>query len=633
MDAKIVAFSTTRGMTKRCREVFDKQGLPELPIYELTMQSALTQAEQCIGEGALVIICRGGTADYLRGRLEIPIIDIRHSFLSVFLSVKELRKRFRSIAIVAFGLACNAVRKYNAIMGDDVRVLEVSESEDFETLFDEARRGGAEVVLGGIQVEELCRRNGFPYYSMEPDDSEIGQALEEARYSLRIEEERAQQYGLITTILDCAAEGIVGVDGRGTIFHINRVARDLLHYTGPCRVSELLPSERVERAVGSGDDFVGEFLTVRGRGVVCSGRSIRNGGAVSGMVLTLQEASEISTIDRHIRKRLLGKGHVAKKEFGDVIGHSSAIHQAIKTARRYARSESNVLIVGETGTGKEMFAQSIHNASPRSGEPFVAVNCAALPPAILESELFGYVHGAFTGARAEGKAGIFELAHKGTVFLDEISEMSTDLQVKLLRVLQEREVTRIGDDKVLPVEIRVLAATNMNIQAAIADGRFREDLYYRIGVLELSIPPLRERWEDIPDLVRYFMRGRKTMTYRAEEALKEYPWPGNIRQLSNIMERLDVLCDHSVITYEDVCQVLPIEERRAAERSAGEDADAPDRPNLLPRMEERLILEVLAQTGGNKTLAAKLLGMSKTTLWRRLKEFRLAEDTSEPAFR
>lgn len=628
MESKIAAFSTTKGMTRRCREVFVRQGCPEIPIYEMTMDSALAQAEKCIHDGTLVLICRGGTAEFLRKCIEVPIIDIRHSFLSVFLSVKELRKQYRTIAIVAFGLACDAVRKYNSIMNDDVRVLEVTSSEEFESSFEDAVRSGAEVVLGGIQVEALCRERGFPYFSMEPDDSEIGQALEEAFYSLRIEEERNQQYSLITTILNCATEGIVGIDGTGTVFHINQVARRLLHYTERCRIDDLMPAEKVLRTLETGEDYPSELVTVRGKGLVCGCRAIRSGDAVSGAVLTLQEASAISTMDGQIRKKLLGRGHVAKKEFVDLVGHSTAILQAVKTAQRYARSGSSLLILGETGTGKEVFAQSIHNSSSRRKEPFVAVNCAALPPNILESELFGYVHGAFTGARTEGKPGIFELAHKGTVFLDEISEMSTDLQVKLLRVLQEREVTRIGDDRVIPVDVRVLAASNIDIQGAIAQGRFRMDLYYRIGVLELYLPPLRERREDIPDLAESFMRGHKSLTARAEEALKAYPWPGNIRQLSNVMERLDVLCDHSVITHEDVLKVLDVSPGAPGipERPASADAGSAADEALLPRMEERLIQEVLSQVGGNKALAASRLGMSKTTLWRRLKAIRGANE-------
>ena len=218
----------------------------------------------------------------------------------------------------------------------------------------------------------------------------------------------------------------------------------------------------------------------------------------------------IQMVDRKIRKELIGRGHFAKNKFDDIVGDSRLISQTKQKAMRYAMSNSAVLIVGETGVGKEMFVQSIHNYSNRKYKPFVAVNCAALPQSIMESELFGYVKGAFTGARSEGKLGIFELAHTGTVFLDEISELPLDVQAKLLRIIQEKELTRVGDDKTIPIDVRVIAACNTNLRECVSNKTFRQDLYYRIAVLELKIPPLRERTEDIPHLVAQIIKGKET---------------------------------------------------------------------------------------------------------------------------
>jgi len=276
------------------------------------------------------------------------------------------------------------------------------------------------------------------------------------------------------------------------------------------------------------------------------------------------------------------------------------------------------LISGATGTGKELFAQGIHNFSNRRGEPFVAINCAALPQDILESELFGYVRGAFTGARSEGKAGIFELAHKGSVFLDEITEISQNVQAKLLRVLQEKEVMRIGDDKVIPVDVRIIAASNKDLRGEIAAGRFREDLYYRIGVLELSLPPLTERVDDIPLLFDHFFKGGKILNAQAEKLVKEYSWPGNIRELKNVVDRLDALCDHSTILEEDVKKAM----RLPSKPNVG-GISTPALEKLLPRLEERLIRETLEKHAGNRGEAAAVLGMSPTTLWRRMKKYGL----------
>ena len=245
-----------------------------------------------------------------------------------------------------------------------------------------------------------------------------------------------------------------------------------------------------------------------------------------------------------LRRQVTGGRSKAKYTFRDIVGNSHALSECKAIAQRMARSDSSILITGGTGVGKELFAQSIHNASSRSQQPFIAVNCGALVESLLESELFGYEKGAFTGANKNGKQGLFELAHKGTLFLDEIGEMPLHLQVRLLRVLQEKEVVRVGGDLVIPVDVRVIAATNKDIPELIRQNRFRSDLFYRLNVLPLYIPPLVERKEDIPLLIDYFKQKLKadfTLTEQAEERLLAYSFPGNVRELRNCMEYLSNL--------------------------------------------------------------------------------------------
>ncbi len=625
MGAKIVMFSTTPGMTQKSREVFARRGCEDIPIYELTTAQALAQGEKCLREGARVIICRGGTAEYLRKFFEIPIVDVRHSFLSLFQAVQQLRDRHNNIAVVGYNRTCEIARKYNAVMPDKLGVYEVTSNDQFETQIKRAISGQTDVVIGGFQVRSICQNHGYHYYSSVPDDTEINQALDEAFFSLRIEEERTQQYSLLTTVLNSTGEGIISINHDGYIMHTNRIARNLLQCSAGMPLSDFIVADRFLKTAQTGENFYGEMLNVHGNSIVCSCQVINRQGNADGAVISLQEENTIRALDSRIRKRELGRRHFAKRDFSDIIGSSETLHRAKETARRYARSTNAVLITGETGTGKEMFAQAIHNYSERRLEPFVAINCAALPPNILESELFGYVKGAFTGARDEGKAGIFELAHRGTVFLDEISEMSTDVQVKLLRVLQEKEVTRIGDDKVIPIDVRILAACNKDLLKEIAAGSFREDLYYRVCVLELEIPPLRKRAQDIPLLVRHFMRGRKSLTVRAEEVMMQYSWPGNIRQLSNVTERLDVLCDNDIITEGDVREALQSQRRNL--QLNGETKEGSLEKAVVPvridEMEEKLIRDALVHCENNRERAAQLLGMSKTTLWRRLKQMGL----------
>ena len=282
---------------------------------------------------------------------------------------------------------------------------------------------------------------------------------------------------------------------------------------------------------------------------------------------------------------------------------------AKKKAELFAQSESNVLIYGRTGTGKELFAQGIHNASRRAQGPFVAINCAALPENLLESELFGYEEGAFTGARKGGKQGLFELAHGGTIFLDEISEISAGVQARLLRVLEEREVMRLGGESVIPVDVRVVAATNRDLNTLVQQGQFREDLFFRLYVLELRLPTLAERVEDIPLLMERFLLENKVMLELAEikqiahhHLLTTYSWPGNVRELKNFAERIVTLCSMQP----DPDQLLHtiFENRRGIKKNHSEKQD---------------ILRVLKEVGGNRTLAAANC-ISRTTLWRRLKE-------------
>src|SRR5699024_4066257 len=279
----------------------------------------------------------------------------------------------------------------------------------------------------------------------------------------------------------------------------------------------------------------------------------------------------------------------------------------------FSKTQSNIFLQGDTGTGKEIFAQSIHNTSSRKNRPFVAVNCGALSESLLESELFGYVKGAFTGASKDGKAGYFELAHKGTIFLDEIGELPFQLQSRLLRVIQEREIKRLGDEKVIPIDVRIIAATNQKLHSLIAQSKFREDLFYRLQVLKIRIPSLRERKTEIPLLAENFINRFKVkekkeiiFTSSAKESLMQYELYGNIRQLENVCKRLVIMCDRE-LTQDTVQMVMDEEESTKFEKDV----------NIYDNKKD-YYQRVLEEVQYNKQLAADKLGISRTTLWRRL---------------
>jgi len=314
-----------------------------------------------------------------------------------------------------------------------------------------------------------------------------------------------------------------------------------------------------------------------------------------------------------------------KFERGEITAHSDRMKEVLKTVDQIAKSASTVLIEGESGTGKELIAHRIYQGSPRRQKPFVAVHCAALTETLLASELFGHEKGAFTGA-TERKVGRFERAHEGTLFLDEIGEISQETQVKLLRVLQDGEFERVGGTKSIHADVRLVCATNKNLAEEVRAGRFREDLYYRINVIYLKVPPLRERKEDIPVLIDEFIRqyakaNRKPVTGiddAAVEALGAYTWPGNIRELKNIIERMIVLCPGDRLTLENVPEDIRFP---GALRPATGFTEAAPPSGKIEDMEKSMIVRALQEVQGNKSLAAKNLGISRRTLYRKMDEY------------
>ncbi|MGA1867823.1 MAG: sigma-54-dependent transcriptional regulator [bacterium] len=316
----------------------------------------------------------------------------------------------------------------------------------------------------------------------------------------------------------------------------------------------------------------------------------------------------------------------AHYNFGEMVGQSRAIQMIYQQIQKIAPTESSVLITGESGTGKELVAHSIHAMSPRKNNPFIKVNCSALTETLLESELFGHEKGAFTSAIRQ-KRGKFELADKGTIFLDEIGDMSENLQAKLLRVLQEKEIDRVGGEHTIRIDVRIIAATNRNLFKLAQKGQFREDLYYRLNVIPLELPPLRRRKEDIPLLIEHFLRKKGAemkkpvthISHQALEALEQYDWPGNIRELENLIERALVLCDGDRILLEDFPVLLARGEHNIL------NLPKEDLPlhMVLENLELQLIKRAMERAGGVKTKAAEILGLKTSALYYKLEKYNM----------
>ncbi len=419
---------------------------------------------------------------------------------------------------------------------------------------------------------------------------------------------------------------------------------------------ERLGLHRYDLVVAAVDDPVLDWRSLVTRGLLHAGRpflAVAREPEIEGVVEAVQMgARAFAPLDQAVHRALLMAQELTgapegeregQDSFMGIVGKSPAMERVFTMIQRVATVDSTVLITGESGTGKELVARAIHLLGPRRRAPFVPVNCGAIPGELLESELFGHEKGAFTNA-IRTRPGRFELANGGTIFLDEIGEMSPMLQVKLLRILQERAFERVGGTSTITVDIRVVAATNIDIDEAVREKRFREDLYYRLNVIPIQMPPLRERREDIPLLIDHFLRrfrrkkgwGVDGVEERAMEALMAYPWPGNVRELENVVERMVVLAQSSMIRWEDLPQRIRDGAGGGAPPSEHHGSAGPVLPpqglslaKAVEEFERSLIVQALERTGWVKSKAAKLLRMNRTTLIEKLKKQGLMEPPSK----
>ncbi len=370
-------------------------------------------------------------------------------------------------------------------------------------------------------------------------------------YSVGMHEIMGRTYALegeLQSLLDILEDGIIAVNLQGFVHGMNKRAEEIFDIFRADAMEknalEVLREIPFQAVLEDGMPIKNRLIRVREQNIRATIVPVKVAGYVGGALAMLREFSREEKAQHELRVQLLNRGYRARYTFADIIGESPEMKELKAVAGRMARADGSVLITGESGTGKELFAQAMHNASARRDYQFVAVNCAALPETLLESELFGYEEGAFTGARKGGKPGLFELAHQGTLFLDEIGEMAPHLQSRLLRVLQEREVMRLGGDRVIKVDIRLISATNVELMSPVRSGNFRRDLYYRLNVLPLKTIPLRERAEDIPVLVRAMQKEMDSVFHLSEDALAlllENPWEGNVRELRNAVEYMAYL--------------------------------------------------------------------------------------------
>ena len=612
-----------------------------IEIRLATMEKAVPVARSLLEEGVEVILGGGATGNLLRQQLHKPVVTIARSHLDVIRALLCARRYTRHIALTCYGPPPAGWEILDNLL--DIRIVTISftTTESLRKEIGQAVANGVGCVVGGGICAEIARNWGCEGVVVTPSTDVMQRALEEAvniAVSQRLEREQA---AWLQGILDSLHEGIVGVDAQGKVITCNPRATQLLEVDA----RQATPTTAVLRSMGIPDAL---HRTERGQDTVrqvgkhefiINSRPILVNNEVRGAVAAFRPVEDIRSIDRKLRAHLRIKGFATRHDLDALIGKSSVMCQLRSKARRFANTEASVLIQGETGTGKELLAHGIHAASPRCKQPFVAINCAALSENLLESELFGHDEGAFTGARRGGKDGLFTLANEGSIFLDEIGDISPALQALLLRVLESGEIMRVGGDRVIPVNVRVISSSWKSLVDEVRAGRFRADLYYRLTTLSLYLPPLRRRREDIPDIVHVLLARKGMPNHFSSHGLKmlaDYTWPGNIRELEALVRRYTLLLDRPAPNDALLAELL--QELRAIQTPPSLDIAPPasfesDRLSSSCRLssnasslreqleacECEILKKTLINVNHNRTLAARSLGISTNTLWRKLK--------------
>lgn len=610
------------------------------------LEEGVKQSKELEKQGIDVIISRGGTAIAIEKELpDIPIVRVPISGFDIIKAIYSIKKIAKKMAIIGFHPFTYGIEGLGRVLGIEIKGLTLEEDWYNDSLYikqkiEEVKKDNFNWVIGDNISVEVAKTLGMNGILIESGKEALIQSVFEAERVARVKRLELEKTKRFKSIIDFAYEGIVTVDQNGIIDNFNPKAEKIFNKSSYQVIGEsiykIFPEDESAEVLESDQKIEGKVFNFGEIRIVANIIPIKINTETVRRVITFQDTSVIQKAEQRIRRRLYHKGNIAENQFEDIIGKSLIIRTLKEEAKRFSEVDSPILIYGDTGTGKELFAQSIHNYGKRKKQPFVAFNCAALPDNILESELFGYVEGAFTGARKGGKMGLFELAHGGTIFLDEIGEISQNTQVRLLRVLEEQKIRRLGDDRVIPIDVRIITSTNKNLTKLIKEGKYREDLYYRINVLNIVLPNLNERSSDIPLLVHFFIKkykykfGKEIKGVSAESVkiLQDYDWPGNIRQLENTIERLVISVDNDDYIQPNLVQKIlnseSLDSKKISDKipcnKANNGQITVSLNNGLDGIEREVIQKLIEKEKGNKTLVANRLGISRSTLWRKLKK-------------
>lgn len=563
-----------------------------------------------------VIISRGGTAKLIAESVDVPVVEVE---VSSFDLLRILLKHTKNkIAVIGSENVISGVKSLSEILNLSIDYFSFVFDHEIKEKIDIAVEKGAEIIIGDAVAARIANEKGLKSELIISGREAILIAIREAlKIENAIVQEREENL-LLNAVVEHLNEGIIITDANFNIKIFSPFAEHIF------KMSRQVALEKKINDVANRFGFIlpkssssVHLVSIESKHYSTNITEIVLDGEIKGLVYRFQDTTNIQELEEKIRKSLAKNMLIAKSKFNHIIGNSSAITNTLRIAKKYASVDSTILIYGESGTGKEMFAQSIHNVSDRKSGPFIAINCATLPSDLLESKLFGYDEGAFTGASKGGKRGVFELAHNGTLFLDEIGEMDIMTQARMLRVLQEKEVMRIGGEKNIPVNVRIIAASNKNLNEEVSKNKFRVDLFYRINVLKISIPALHERENDVITIAEYFLKYycnlfKKPIIRLSDiivDGFKKYDWPGNVRQLENVIQKIVLLSEGDELSnglIKDILNELNVDNNS----NICEDF----LHGSLVEINRKIVRQVLEQEGQNKSKAAQRLDITRATL-------------------
>ena len=573
------------------------------------------------------IVSRGGLGELLKKQSGIPYIQIPITPFDLLRSITHVTDLgYQKIKVLFYAGIFHDAESIRSQFDSSRIEVETYQEPTYakEQISRYAIDKSADAIIGDRLATDTATELGIASFLVKSGEEALVFAIQQAIETLNLQVEEQAKTKEIESILQVVPQAVISLNANNEIKLCNEQAKSLFHALDvpfeTLAYSSVFNSEELGEQLQKQVPLRNALTMVNDEQMLVTTTPIFSNDVYQGAIQIFERLSDIQSLELKIRKELYQKGLTAKHTFEDIVCVSPKMKKQMNDAAAFARSEGTVLLYGETGTGKELFAQSIHQASHRKHKPFVSINCGALNEQLLESELFGYEEGAFTGALKGGRAGLFEMAHEGTLFLDEINEMSHGFQTKLLRVLQENEVRRVGGMRYIPVNVRIICATNQPMDKLITEGKFKEDLFYRISTLTIDLPPLRERKEDIVPLALHFLQiemKRENRYLRLKdggntlEPLTTANWYGNARELQNVVQRL-------VITYPD--HELTSEGVRSYVKSKPEPENTIRIPiaQSFKEMERSLWTSLYQQFQGTKQEFCEAYQISPTTLWRKL---------------